>query len=76
MILRAIHGVTVGKVSDDGVRVGVIQFGNKIYTEAELGATHNLKQCVSVLLNIRFRNDNYNDVPGALEAAIDMLNTR
>ncbi len=75
-ILKAIHGATIGGVSDNGVRVGVIQFGNTIYTETELGATRNLKQFLSVLLKVRFRNGNYNNVSAALEGAIDMLNTR
>ena len=76
MQLKGIHTALMGDVSDDGMRMGVIQFGNKAYTESELGATHNFKQFLSVLLNIQFRNDEYNDVPAALEAAIDMLNTR
>ncbi len=76
MRLKEVQGATMGSISDDGVRYGVIQFGNKAYTETELGATHNFKQFLSVMLNIRFRNDDYNDVPGALEAAIDMLTSR
>ncbi len=75
-ILKTVHGATIGGVSDSGIRFGVIQFGNRIYTETQLGATPNLKEFLSVLLNIQFRNDNYNDVPGALEGGIDMLNTR
>ncbi len=76
MQLMGIHSAIMGGISDDGVRVGVIQFGNKAYTETELGATHNLKQFLAVTSNMQFRNDDYNDVPGALDAAINMLNTQ
>ncbi len=76
MLWKVIHTSTVGGVSHDGNRMGVIQFGNKAYTETELGATLNLEQFIAVLQNIRFRKDNYSDVPGALEAAIDMHRIR
>ncbi len=68
--------MTVSEVSADSNRIGVVQFGNKIYTESELGATHDLRATLRMMLNIRFRNEDYNDVPGALEAAIHMLHTR
>ncbi len=66
----------MSEISDDGIRIGVVQFGRNIYKESELGATHDLRATLRMMLNIRFRNDDYNDVPGALEAAIHMLHTR
>ena len=68
--------MTLTGISDDGFRIGVLQSGNKAYHEMELGDSHNLREVVSALLNIHYRNDDYNDVAGALQAAIDMFHTR
>ncbi len=63
-------------ISDEGFRYGVLQFGNKVYPEIPLGATHNLQTFVHDVLNIKFRNDSYSDVTSAIEAATQMLETR
>ncbi len=75
-IMKGLHIGTIAGASHGGFRVGVIQFGNKAYTECELGATRNLRDITSRLLHIKYRNDDYNDVSGALEAGIHMLVTR
>ncbi len=75
MIKKMIHVFTMVHVSDEAFRVGVIQFSNKAYSEVKLGDTHNLRELVSRLLKIRFRNEN-NSVPAAIEAGIEMILTR
>ena len=71
-----IYGPSVTGVSDDGVRYGVLQFGDKVYEETALGSAHNLREFVSKVVNIVFRNDDNNDIAGALDAAREMLETR
>ena len=51
-------------VSDNGFRYGVLQFGDRIYTEFELGASGDVNDLVSTVVNMECRNDDYNDVPG------------
>ena len=63
-------------ISDKSFRYGVLQFGNKVYQEIPLGATHNLQTFVHDVLNIKFRNGGYSDVGAAIEAATQMLETR
>ncbi len=66
----------MSNISVDVLRFGLLQFGNKVYAEIELGAVHNLRGLVSRLLAIQYKNDDNSDVSGALEAAIDMLKIR
>ncbi len=75
-ITTCLHVGTIAGASDEGFRIGVIQYGNKVYTESQLGATHNLRDIVSAMLHIKYRNDDYNDIAGALEAGINMLTTQ
>ncbi len=63
-------------ISDDGIRVGILQYGTKVYTELELGAVHTLREFTSTILHIQYRNDDYNSLSGALEAATEMLQSR
>ncbi len=77
MIIKLpIQGPLVTGLSDEGFRYGVLQFGNKVYQEMPLGATHNLQTFIPQVLNITFRNDGYNDVEAAIRAATQMLETR
>ena len=76
MILRYVHAATMWGVSDDGIRVGLLQYGNKVYTELELGAARNLREFTSRTLHVQYRNDGYNDLSAALEAATEMLKSR
>ncbi len=77
-IINCLHVDTIAGVSDDAFRIGVIQYGNKVYTESQLGATHNLRDIISAMLHIKYRNenDNYTHISGALEAGINMLTTQ
>ncbi len=71
-----IFGPSVTGVSDDGVRYGILQFGDQVYEEIPLGSAHNLREFVRKVLNIAFRNDDKNDITGALKAAREILETR
>ncbi len=76
VIKTVVKGVSVTGVSDNGLQYGVLQFGDKVYQEIPLGAAHNLQEFISEAQNIKFKNDNYNDVEGAIEAATEMLKAR
>ncbi len=71
-----IQGSSLTGASGDGIRYGVLQFGDKVYQELPLGAAPNLKEFIPKILNIKFRNDSYNNVAAAIEAATEMLETR
>ena len=76
VIKTVVKGVSVTGVSDDGIQYGILQFGDNVYQEIPLGAAHNLQEFISKVQNIKFKNDNYNDVEGAIEAATEMLKAR
>ncbi len=63
-------------ISDDGVRYGVLQFGDKVYQEVSLGAAKNLQEFITKILKIRYRDDSHNNLDAAIEAATEMLETR
>ena len=63
-------------VSDDGVRYGVLQFGDRVYQEIPLGAAKNLQEFITKILKIKYRNDGHNNLDAAIEAATKMLETR
>ncbi len=74
-INKMIYETTMTTVSDDGARYGVMQFGDRVYEEVPLGATHNLREFVHQVLKLVFRNDDNNDLASGLDAARDMLET-
>ncbi len=76
LIRKIIHGPLVTGVSNEGFRYGVLQFGSSVYQEIPLGAAHNLQTFIPKVLNIKFKNDGYNDACSAIEAATQMLETR
>ncbi len=76
LLKHPIQGPLVTGLSDEGFSYSVLQFGNKVYQEIPLGAAHNLQTFIPRVLNITFRNDEYNDVEGAIRAATQMLEAR
>ncbi len=72
VILRYLHGATMAGFPRDAIRIGILRFGNKVYTELDLGSAHTLREHISAILKIRYRNDDYNNVSGAIVAGIQM----
>ncbi len=60
----------------EGMQFGFMQYSDRIHVELELGAAKSLREYISVLQNMTFQNGDYNDISGALEAAVDMLQTQ
>ncbi len=76
LIKKVVKGASVTGVPGDAVQYGVIQFGDKVYPEIPLGSAHNLQEFMPKVMTMKFRNDSYNDVEAAIEAATEMLENR
>ncbi len=72
VISRYLYFATMAGFPHDAIRFGILQYGSKVYTELELGSARTVREYISAILKIRYRNDDYNNVSGAIEAGIQM----